>query len=582
MRSVPFAPVSPASPASAAPSLALPLGLAWPLALMLAFVPALIAFNEPPAASLYLQLGAAAAWALVLAAQPVAWRVAPATAAPAAAIALVGLAALYEGLLGPLPYGIMATAAASLLLALLALLGGAAAGTQGRGSRLADALFIGCIAVGALSAAIALLQVLAPAWPDGTWIAKSTLPGRGFGNMRQPNLLAALLLWSLAATVALVDARRLKAWAGGGLAVLMAAGIAVSGSRTGALGIVVIVLWCAVDRRLSPAARRTPTVALAALAAALGALAVSGAPASGVVAAVEVARHGDLSSSRFAVWRDTLALIGAHPWRGVGFGEFNFAWTLTPSPHRPPAFFDNAHNLPLHLAAELGIPLALLVCALLVLALVQAWRRSGGHADVYRRTAVLMLLLVALHSLLEYPLWYLLFLLPTAWLLGFCLSAPEEASASPRRALLPRVAGVLTLALTLFALQQYRLVVQVFAPAKPEAPLLERIEASRKAWFFGHFADYAAGVFNDLPGLAMPTFDRSAHYLLDARLLQAWAIGYSQHRDWDRARFLAHRLREFRNPESVDFFKVCDNPEAAPHAFQCDATDPPLGLDAFR
>ena len=68
--------------------------------------------------------------------------------------------------------------------------------------------------------------------------------------------------------------------------------------------------------------------------------------------------EGDISSSRFGIWRNTLALIRAHPWLGVGFGEFNFAWTLTPFPGRPVAFFDHTHNLPLQLAVELGLPLA--------------------------------------------------------------------------------------------------------------------------------------------------------------------------------------------------------------------------------
>ena len=55
---------------------------------------------------------------------------------------------------------------------------------------------------------------------------------------------------------------------------------------------------------------------------------------------------------------NTLALIAQHPWLGVGFGEFNFAWTLTPFPDRPIAFFDHTHNLLLQLGVELGVPLA--------------------------------------------------------------------------------------------------------------------------------------------------------------------------------------------------------------------------------
>ena len=62
----------------------------------------------------------------------------------------------------------------------------------------------------------------------------------------------------------------------------------------------------------------------------------------------------DVSSSRFGSGRTRSPLIAQHPWLGVGFGEFNFAWTLTPFPDRPVAFFDHAHNLMLQFARRAG------------------------------------------------------------------------------------------------------------------------------------------------------------------------------------------------------------------------------------
>ena len=62
-----------------------------------------------------------------------------------------------------------------------------------------------------------------------------------------------------------------------------------------------------------------------------------------------------MSGSRFGIWANTLALIRMHPWTGVGLGEFNLAWSLTPFPGRPIAFFDHTHNLVLQFAVELGL-----------------------------------------------------------------------------------------------------------------------------------------------------------------------------------------------------------------------------------
>jgi hypothetical protein len=50
-----------------------------------------------------------------------------------------------------------------------------------------------------------------------------------------------------------------------------------------------------------------------------------------------------------------------------------------------------------------------------------------------RRTALMLVLMMGLHSLLEYPLWYAYFLLPTAWP-GASRWRPRSARALPAAA----------------------------------------------------------------------------------------------------------------------------------------------------
>ena len=73
---------------------------------------------------------------------------------------------------------------------------------------------------------------------------------------------------------------------------------------------------------------------------------------------------------------------------------------------RPPVLrdSDNAHNLPLHLAVELGLPGATLICGVAAGLVIRAkpWR----EVDANRQMAWAVLALVTLHSMLEYPLWY--------------------------------------------------------------------------------------------------------------------------------------------------------------------------------
>ena len=148
---------------------------------------------------------------------------------------------------------------------------------------------------------------------------------------------------------------------------------------------------------------------------------------------------GDMASPpRWDIWSNTLALIASHPWFGVGFGDFNFAWTLTPFPDRPTEFFDHTHNLILNFLVEMGVPLATLVLALMLYALWQALRnairdgREPGAAYPVQRAAFVIVFLVAVHSMLEYPLWYTYFLLPTAFAFGLCLERPVASEAAGR------------------------------------------------------------------------------------------------------------------------------------------------------
>ncbi len=118
--------------------------------------------------------------------------------------------------------------------------------------------------------------------------------------------------------------------------------------------------------------------------------------------------------SRLTLWSNVIHLIGLKPWLGWGWGELDFAHFITLYPsaagglEAPAARFceilDNAHNLPLHLAVELGIPLAVAFCGT-VLWLI--WRgRPWREQDAARQMAWGVLAVIGLHSLLEYPLWY--------------------------------------------------------------------------------------------------------------------------------------------------------------------------------
>ena len=571
-------------------------GRGWPWAACAAVaLPTLIAYNLPPSATFLNQAAALVGWGiwlLVLASAipPGALRGARAPAPLWAALGLLLLAGLASPLWTGLPWSLALSSAGALFAAGLAAVCATALQRSGLGPAAFRAFCIALLVAGVLGAAIGLVQVFAPGWADGTLVARSSIVGRAVGNLRQPNQLSSFLLWGLVALVWLAHAGTLRRGVALALGVLLLFGVVLSGSRTGAIGALVLALWGWVDRRHARGARRAlmavPLVYVVMWAAMVGWASLG--HANGV--ATRFGAGGDISSSRFGIWSNTLELIRAQPWAGVGWGEFNFAWSLTPFPHRPVAFFDHTHNLALQFAVELGLPLAALVLALLAWALlragVAAWQ-AEGEAGPALRAAFVMLAMVALHSQLEYPLWYVYFLLPTGFVFGLCLGATAPSAVPPLasggRINGLAVGGVVVWLAGLFSLIDYARVVVIFAPPDGAPPLARRIADGQRSLLFSHHADYAAATTPDPAGDPLDGFKGAPHYLLDARLMQAWAKALDETGDTERASHVAARLKEFRNEESAAFFEVCEGTEVLAEAasFPCrDSTG--LGYRDFR
>jgi hypothetical protein len=189
---------------------------------------------------------------------------------------------------------------------------------------------------------------------------------------------------------------------------LLALGNAASGSRTG------LLQWCLIAGLLLVWRRNMP---LRALALGLGTLAlyllaIQVLPwllevSTGFHAAGLMGRFSEDvgCSSRRVLWTNVLHLIAQKPWLGWGWGELGYAHFITLYPaERFCDILDNAHNLPLHLAVELGVPFSLLVCAAVISLVLRArpWRETNAT----RQLAWGVLAVMVLHSLLEYPLWY--------------------------------------------------------------------------------------------------------------------------------------------------------------------------------
>ncbi len=294
------------------------------------------------------------------------------------------------------------------------------------------------LAAGLVSSAIGLLQYFGLSQALGPWV-NVTAPGEAFGNLRQRNQFASLLNMALVALIWRVstDAQ----WVQGGtakamkpvhetsifgaqsskksnsnarVAIFYAAflgiGVAAAGSRTGLLQLVMLlgfsVCWSAYRQPRVAKVLVSAVLAFALASLLLPILAGLSLGESSLWARLRPA--GLTCSSRLIMWQNVLHLIAQKPWLGWGWGELDYAHFITLYPggtnDRFCEILDNAHNLPLHLAVELGVPFALLVCG------VGFWLVWSGQfwreRDAARQMAWGVLAVIFLHSLLEYPLWY--------------------------------------------------------------------------------------------------------------------------------------------------------------------------------
>ena len=296
-----------------------------------------------------------------------------------------------------------------------------------------------------VSSAIGLLQYLGASAGLQPWI-NLTQVGEAFGNLRQRNQfatltnmgLAALLWWPPSAADTTIhrpidDSRHLL-WRLAAIAVL-AVGNATSNSRTGIFQLLLLVLVAVVWRRGSERSTglMLGVATVVYIAAALTLPMLLGLdPLDGGVAG-RFRSDGLVCGSRMTMWGNVLHLIAERPLAGWGWRELDYAHFMAVYPGlRFCEILDNAHNFPLHLAVELGIPIAAMACTVLIWIV---WRaRPWRETDAARRMAWAVIAVIALHSLLEYPLWYGPFQLALglcAWLLWVSRRAPEARRAAP-------------------------------------------------------------------------------------------------------------------------------------------------------
>jgi O-antigen ligase len=141
--------------------------------------------------------------------------------------------------------------------------------------------------------------------------------------------------------------------------------------------------------------------------------------ATGSLTTVQRMFGGDGSGSiRLYLWHEAWLIFTQFPVLGAGLGQFasqHFQMGPLLQATNISGLYNNAHNLVMQLAAEMG-----LAGLLILFATLGMWMWQGVRAQftIYHWWGYTVLLVLGIHSMLEYPLWYAYFMGIAAILLG--------------------------------------------------------------------------------------------------------------------------------------------------------------------
>lgn len=305
-----------------------------------------------------------------------------------------------------------------------------AAGTLGRQFRQG---FVACLVfTGIVSSGMAFCQWLGP---DVLMNLVQPMPvrGRPSANIGQPNHLSTLLLLSLAALLYWYEQRQINGRVAAFAGVWIGWGVVMAQSRTGWIAVGLLTLWWLVMRRRTQL-RLPPTALVLGLTIFLMAVLAEGhlfvlwngpPDLDGTDPALRL-HAGNRLGYWFTLWH---ALLQS-PWFGFGWSGISAAQFLSAS-HFPAIgeWLAHSHNLVLDLLIYNGLPLGLMLIALLVLWFAGQIRQCGDSAHWCWLLGLFFLLL---HALLEFPLHYSYFLVPAGLLIGLVDSGRGTTTGATR------------------------------------------------------------------------------------------------------------------------------------------------------
>lgn len=255
---------------------------------------------------------------------------------------------------------------------------------------------------------------------------------RPFANFAQPNNMATFLLMALLANLYLYEKKKIKVWIASICAFMIILGVALSQSRTSWVACGCILLYGTYQYYKGLLTIKPKYVAvwllvflfliftLPTITQFISSLtAVELSQTKGVVARAT----GDMS--RLAIWQQMIHAIWDQPWFGYGWNQTSVAYTLVSEHFQGPVWIRSAHNFILDFVLWNGVIIAVPFLLYFIYWGLLLCKQTKSTESVI---GILMVGVVFVHALLEFPQNYAYFLLPVGFILGVVQAQQKQKS----------------------------------------------------------------------------------------------------------------------------------------------------------
>jgi len=451
----------------------------------------------------------------------------------------------------------------SLLLVALAIVLGASISSTKQGTfALNQTLAAVFLLAGLVSVAIASLQLFAAdelLFPLTMGMARDAgAPMRPYANLGQPNQLALILCFAIAAVWWFYQVDKLNGFVSGWAIVSLLWGLVLTQSRIGWIIIPAFAL-CVVSYGWRQGMRKIPYkyVLFFVLVYLSGIIFYSDlARAVGAFNMSPIERMSG-SSDRLAMVRQAWEISTTFPWFGAGWGEFGPEQIRIALDFPPTVYSSHAHNIIFNFAAELGWPITILFLATICYWFYVNCLRKNVDTEVAFGT--LIFLAVSVHSLVEFPLWYVYVLIPVALLIGMIHSRQAVDMPIMAKGSASTVLAIVVLAGVLGVAMDYRRLASSMwtAGLASEGIKVDIWNFEKpKLTLFPHFYNYFQAK-TIVPREGMPSSEIKMMEKVSQRFgyryeLHQLALAYALNADQDKAVTTLQRFRHLH----LDYYKM--------------------------